>query len=167
MNAVTVRDCHLPTHIDDVIDTLEETCIFLALDASSGYWQVGIDERDFKTAVFNIHHSLYQSKRMQFRLTNEYAFFQTAMNGILSSIKWQSSLFYLDNIVVLSKTVEQNFSHLCYVLTLLRDASKKFRLKKRSCFVNNIEYLGYVIRPGKLEREWIQLLMLSDGFKTH
>lgn len=48
--------------------------------------------------------------------------FQTTLNVIFPSVKWQFALVYQDYIMVLSETPKQHIDHYCTVTTLLRDA---------------------------------------------
>lgn len=64
-------------------------------------------------------------------------------------IKWQSKLFYLDRILLLSETIKNNHSHLQRVFTLLPNAGVMFKLKHYSFFSLFIDYYCYFIRPGR------------------
>lgn len=88
---------------------------------------------------------------MLFGLKNAPANFQKAMDVILSLIKWQSPLIYLDDIFVISKTVTERLTQLKRVLTLLRDAGVTLKLKKSSFLAETISYLGHVSRSGRIE----------------
>lgn len=54
--------------MDEGIESLGEVRIFSTLDASSGYWQVKLHERDRERIAFTSHHGLYQFLQMPFRL---------------------------------------------------------------------------------------------------
>lgn len=75
------------------------------------------------------------------------------MDVILSTIRWQFALVYLDDIVVFSKNPYEHIDHVKQVLTLLHDAGVGVTLKLEKCdfFKNRINYLRHVIRPGRLE----------------
>lgn len=76
---------------------------------------------------------------------------QRAMNAIFFSVKWQSVLVYLDDIVVFSKNANSHMVLLEQALALLRDAGVLLKLKKCPFFVEKINYLRKVIRPGLLK----------------
>ena len=48
----------------------------------------------------------------------------------MASVKWQHALFYLDDVIVYSDTLEEHFEHLESVLRLLRDAGMTLELPK-------------------------------------
>ena len=96
------------------------------------------------------HEGAYQHKRMPLGLTNAPVMFQRAVDIILSEVKWQSFLFYLDDVIVYSKTKEEDIGHVHHVLRLLRDAGLTLRLPKCRFFRTTEENLGHKIMPGQL-----------------
>lgn len=72
---------------------------------------------------------------MFFRLRNALATFQKAMDVIISSVKWQSSLAYLVYIGMFSKTVQEHPAHLRWILKQLQNAgvTRKLRILLRIC----------------------------------
>lgn len=88
---------------------------------------------------------------MPFRLHNAPGTFQRAIDVILSSVKFKSALMYLDDIVLLSKTVKDHIVHLQQVLTLLSDKGLTCKLTKCSFLADRMDYPGHLIHPGRLE----------------
>lgn len=56
--------------------------------------------------------------------------FKKEIDVILSTEEWQYELIYLEDIVVLSTSMEQNMTHLRQVLTFLDEAGLNLKLKK-------------------------------------
>lgn len=88
---------------------------------------------------------------MPSELRNSPTTFQRAVNAVLSSSKWKSALVYLNDIVVSSKSVEDDMSHLRQVLTRLRHSGVALKLKNRFFLAEIIDHLGHVIRPSKVK----------------
>ena len=151
LNAVTLRDSYPLPRMDEYIDSLGEATVFTTLDCNSGYWQIEMDERDRDKTTFTSHAGLYRFMRMPFGLKNAPATFQRAVDIILSRVKWQCALVYIDDVIVYSRTIEEHFSHVREVLTLLRQSGITLKLRKCAFFESSVEYLGHVIRPGRLE----------------
>jgi len=63
------------------------------------------------------------------------------MDIILSGVKWQSCLIYLDDVIVYSKTEEEHVGHVDRVLRLLLEAGVKLPLPKCRFFRKTVEYL--------------------------
>jgi len=69
---------------------------------------------------------------------------------ILAGVKWQYVLVYFDDIIVYSADAESHLSHLEKVFTLLGENGVTPKAKKCHLFSNEVEYLGHVIRPGRI-----------------
>lgn len=70
------------------------------------------------------------------------------MDFILSTIKYQYTLIYLDDIVILSSRPEEHIKLKWIVLQLLKDAVVSLKLQKRESFTNIVDYSGHIFRPG-------------------
>jgi len=88
---------------------------------------------------------------MPFGLTNAPTTFQRALEVILSGLKWQMCLVYLDDVIVFSKTADDHVRSLDIILSRLRQAGVKLHLEKCSFFKREVEYLGHLVCPGKLK----------------
>jgi hypothetical protein len=69
---------------------------------------------------------------------------------ILSGVKWRTCLVYLDDVVIYSPDRETHLRHVDEALTLLREAGLSLKLAKCHFFKDTVDYLGHVIRPGRL-----------------
>jgi len=69
---------------------------------------------------------------------------------ILAYVKWQRCLEYLDDVISLSSFPEEHLQHLEEVLTLLWKAGVTLKASKCLFFQEKVEYLGYVIRLGRV-----------------
>ena len=88
---------------------------------------------------------------MPFGLRNAPATFQRALDIILSEVRWQSCLIYLNDVIVLSRSTDEHLRHVDEILTLLRRAGITLRITKCSFFQPKVDYLGHVITPGNLQ----------------
>ena len=87
---------------------------------------------------------------MPFGLRNAPATFQRALNIILSGVRWQSCLIYLDDVIVFSRSTDEHLRHVDEIITLLQRAGITLKVTKCSFFQPKVDYLGHVITPGKL-----------------
>jgi hypothetical protein len=67
-----------------------------------------------------------------------------------SEASFKVKTFYIDDIIVFSKTPEEHMAHLDAVLHRLYLARLTLNLKKCNFFKDTVDYLGHVIRPGQL-----------------
>ena len=89
--------------------------------AYSGFTQLMLAEEDKEKAAFRTHCSLWQFKRIPFRLRNSPSIFQRVMQGILTLYLWIFTLVYIDDIVIFSKSFEVHLEHLGRVLRLVEE----------------------------------------------
>ena len=111
LNAVTFRDSYPLPRMDEWIDPLGDATVFTTLDCNSGYWQVDIAEEDRHKIKFASHSGLYSFLRMPFGLKNAPATFHLAVDLILSRVKWETALVYLDYVIVHSQAVTEHMAH--------------------------------------------------------
>lgn len=150
LNERTVRDSYPLPRMDDCLDSLGEAQYFSTLDCNAGYWQIPIRKEDRHLTTFTCHCGVYQCTRLPFGLCNAPATFQRAIDLILAGVKWQIALVYLDDIIVFSGTAEEHLSHLDRVFTLLGEAGVTLKPTKCHLFSNEVEYLGHIVRPGRI-----------------
>jgi len=67
---------------------------------------------------------------MPFGLTNAPAALQRALDIILSGITWKSCLICLDDVIVYSKTEQEDIGHVDNALRVLREAGVALRIPK-------------------------------------
>ncbi|UYV81988.1 hypothetical protein LAZ67_21000316 [Cordylochernes scorpioides] len=60
LNDVTVKDVYPIPRIDQVLETLQGSKYFSAIDLKSGYWQVEVEEKDKEKTAFTTAHGLYE-----------------------------------------------------------------------------------------------------------
>ena len=105
VNDVTIKDAHPLPRIDDTLESLHGARYFSTLDLKSGYWQVPIREEDkAKTAFRASNGQLFEFNQLPFGLCNAPATFSRLMDRALAGLAWEVCLYYLDDIIVFSKT---------------------------------------------------------------
>ena len=139
--------------MDEGIDFLGDSTSLTTLDCNSGYWPVESAEEDREKTTFASHSGLYRFLRIPLGLKKAPATFQRAVDIIMSRIKWETALVYLNDVIIFSKTVSEHFTRVREVLQLLQDAGVSLKLWRCAFFDTSVTYLEHVICQGRLEVE--------------
>ena len=153
LNVATVCDSYRLPRIDECIDSLSNATVSTTLDYNSGYWQVEVAEEDRDKTTFTSHCGLHRFLRMPFGLKNAPATFERTVDIILSRVKWETAMVYLDDVIVYSLSVTEHMAHVREVLQLLHSGGMWLKVSKSAFFDTSVAYLGHVVRPGRLEVE--------------
>lgn len=108
LNSVTKMDMFPLTRVDDLLDLLANTPYFSTLDLMSGYRQVGMDQKSQPKMAFCSYSGLYELIVITFDLFNAPATFQLLIETLLSGLAWNKCVVYLDDILVVGKSFEEN-----------------------------------------------------------
>ncbi|UYV75045.1 hypothetical protein LAZ67_12002225, partial [Cordylochernes scorpioides] len=151
LNNVTVKDVYPIPRIDEVMDTLQGSTHFSAIDLRSGYWQVEVEERDKEKTAFTTAHGLYEFNVMPFGLCNAPATFERNMENMLGNLRWQICLCYLDDVIIYSPDFPTHLKRLEAVFRCFRESNLRLNDKKCRFAFEELEILGYI--PSKHERQ--------------
>ncbi|UYV65518.1 hypothetical protein LAZ67_3004582 [Cordylochernes scorpioides] len=99
LNKITRKDVYPLPRIYDTLDSLKGASI-------------EVDEADREKIAFVAPDGLFEFKVMPFGLCNAPATFGRIMDNLLRRLKWNICLCYLDDIIVLSKTMEEHILRL-------------------------------------------------------
>ena len=163
LNSITKKDVFPLPRCDEILESLSGAAYFTHLDLVRGYWQIKVAEEDREKTAFSTPDGHYQFKRMPFGLTNAPATFQRAMNAILAGLSWTDCLVYLDDIVVIGRTLAEHNQRLENVLERLEAAGLKLNAKKCELVQEQSAILGHIVSkegispdPGKVKvlQEW-------------
>ena len=145
LNNATVKDAYPLPRIDDSLGQLSGVKYYSTLNLISGYWQVEVSEKDLPKTAFATKKGLYCFKVMPFGLCNAPATFERLMELVLRGLQWQICLVYLDDIIVVGKTVDDMIANLTHVFDRLLAAGLKLKARKCTLFATEAEYLGHVV----------------------
>jgi hypothetical protein len=70
------------------------------------------------------------------------------MDDTLRDVMWKRCLVYVNNIIVWAKDIQEHKKALAEVFERLLKASLKLKLSKCEFFLEQVKYLGFIIRHG-------------------
>ncbi|MGL5209396.1 reverse transcriptase domain-containing protein [Cetobacterium sp.] len=145
LNQVTKRDAFPLPRVEDSLTSLTQAAWYSTLDLASGYWQVQVDERDREKTAFTTPFGLYEWDRMPFGLCNAPATFQRLMQRCLGGQLMETTLVYLDDVIVYSPDFGSHLQHLEQVFRSLERYGLKLQPDKCQLFRKEVKFLGHIV----------------------
>ena len=133
---------HIPT-AEDILFRMAGATVFSKLDASSGYWQIQVDEVSSKLLTFNSPFGRYKFKRLPFGVLHSSEVFQADVAEILEGIEGVQNA--QDDIMVWGKTKTEHDNRLRNVLRRIRDYGLKLNKDKCIFNVSEVTYIGHTL----------------------
>ena len=143
LNEITQRQMWTIPEPDKLLTKFKDKKWITSLDLKGGYWHIPIKESDRHKTAFVFNNNIYQWKVMPFGPKNAPMFFQRCMDRIFGHLSFVT--VYLDDISIMSETLQQHKEHLKVIFDLLKDYNIKLRLDKCRWGVTETEYLGFIV----------------------
>ncbi|CAF4301254.1 unnamed protein product [Rotaria magnacalcarata] len=145
LNNITIKDNHPLPNMEQALQLLGAGYkLFSTLDMKSGFWQIPIAEADKHKTAFITPEGLYEWNVLAQGLKNSPPSFQRVMTDILSSCR-QFSLFYIDDIVIYSRSFDDHLNHVTQILSILLNYNFQLNPSKCNLFQHQIDYLSHTI----------------------
>jgi hypothetical protein len=129
--------------VDELFAKLHGAKYFSKLDLSQAYNQFRLNEASQMLTCINTHKGLFNYTRLVFGLCSAPASFQRSMETLLSGL--DGVLMFLDDILVVSKSKQENIDLLHKVFQRLDEAGLVLQREKCLLFQETVSYLGFVI----------------------
>jgi hypothetical protein len=124
LNKFTIKNRHPLSLINEIIDRLVDTVIYIKLNLKHTYHKIRIKlENEWKTA-FRTRYGLFKYIIMLFGLINTPVIFQTYINEILKNLLNIIYVAYINDICIYSNKLEKHTDHVRQVF----DRFRKFEL---------------------------------------
>ena len=145
LNKLTKRNAFPLPRIDDMLDHLAGATIFSLIDLRQAYHQCRLVESDVPKTAFRTPLGHFEYLTLSFGLTNAPAAFQSVINRMFGQHLYKFVMVYLDDILVFSKTPEENAKHLHIVLDILKSNNLTVAIHKCKFYQEQVLFLGHVI----------------------
>jgi hypothetical protein len=107
-----------------------------------------IRESDIPKTAFRTRYGLYEYIVMSFGLTNVLAYFMYLMNKVFMEYLDKFVVVFIDDILIFSKTEEENEKHLRLVLDKLWSNKLYAKFSKCEFWLTQVAFLGHVMSIG-------------------
>ena len=123
-----IRREHYPMMtIDEVVAGMPQAKVFSVLDATSGYWQVKLDDASSKLCTLNTPYGRYRFIRLPLGIKSAPEVFQHRMSELSGKIEDVRAI--IDDLLIWGKNDEEHDARLKQVLNGARDVNVKFNAK--------------------------------------
>ena len=119
LNTAIKRHHHPMPTVDEILGKLGGAKVFSKLDASSGYWQIKVDDESSKLLTFNTPFGRHRFKRLPFGIHSAAEVFQKKISQIISDIDGVAN--DQDDIIVFGRDEEEHDKALKQVLDRIRE----------------------------------------------
>jgi hypothetical protein len=136
LNNVTIKKKYPLLRMDDLFDQLKDAKIFSKIDLRSRYHRVRIRDEDINKTAFRTGYGHYEFTMVPFGLSNAPVVFMCLMNGVFWEYLDKFVIVFLDDILVYSKSEEENEHHLRMELQVLREHQLYAKLSKCPFYQN-------------------------------
>ena len=143
LNKAIKRHHHPMPTVDEILSKLGGAKVFSKLDASSGYWQIKVDDESSKLLTFNTPFGRYRFKRLRFGIHSAAEVFQKKIFEIISKIDGAAN--DQDDIIVFGRDMEEHDKALNQVLDRVRESGLKLNKGKCVIRVTETTFLGHLI----------------------
>lgn len=145
LNKITIKEKYPMPMIEDLIDRLQGCKFYTSLDLKSGYHQIPIKDEDVHKTAFITNDGHFEYLRMPFGVCNGPAVFQRLMNTVLGNLRFGRVVCYMDDLLIATKTMEENIFCLEMVLDIFVKNGLTINLEKCNFFKELVTFLGYDI----------------------
>ena len=138
----------IPTQ-KEIFSKLSKSKYFSKLDMRNGYHQVVLSNSSRKYTNFWTSQGIYRYKRLPFGTKPSPFIFARIIQRIVGNMK--GVVFFFDDILIHTESVEEHFRILGEVFKILKDHGMTLNLTKCQIGLTAVEYLGYKISEAGME----------------
>ncbi|CAB3979326.1 Transposon Ty3-G Gag-Pol poly [Paramuricea clavata] len=167
LNRAIKREHYPMKTIEEVVAGMPEAKVFSVLDATSGYWQMKLNEESSKLCTFNTPFGRYRFTRLPFGIKSAAEVFQKKMSQVLEDIDGAEAI--VDDILVWGKYIQEHDARLKKVLDRVQEVNLKLNQRKCQIRKEEIAYVGHLLTKDGLkpdpEKHGIWEKQQEDGFQ--
>jgi putative transposase len=153
VNQYTVPDRERTPPLQELLQKFEGVQFMTTLDVTSAYYlQIPLHRESRKYTAFLSDSTVYQYKRTPYGFRNSQSAFVRALKLALGSETDEFVVFYVDDVLVFSRTFRDHLRHLDIVLSKLARAG--FTLNAAKCRFCQIRFLGHRIDRREVILNW-------------
>ena len=166
LNKAVKREYYPMKTVEDVLTRLPGAKVFSTLDATSGFWQIPLDEESSLLTCFNTPFGQYLFKRLPFGIKSAPEIYQRVMEELFDDIELCEVI--ADDLMVWGRDNEEHDQRLRKVLDRAREVQLKLNKKKCKIRVKEVSYIGHIFTDEgvKPDKEKVQAILMMPEPST-
>ena len=142
LNAAVKRERYILPTLDDITNKLQGSKIFSKLDATSGYWQIPLDQETAKLTTFITPFGRFFYKRLPFGISSASEIFQRVMEEMLGDIPGVEC--FQDDVLLHSEDTPKHEELKDQVHNRVKESGLTLNRGKCEFDQDEIEFLGHI-----------------------
>ena len=143
LNTAIKRERYVLPTVEDIPHKLKGSTIFTKLDATSGFWQIPLNDESAKLTTFISPFGRYFYRRLPQGITSAPEIFQRTVEEMIAGE--EHAVCFFDDILVFSENEEVREKHFKNTMEKLNSAGIKLNKEKYQFRQQEIDFLGFVI----------------------
>ena len=160
LNEAVIRERYTLPLFEDITARLAGSSVYSILDASSGYWQLALQEDSQLLTTFITPFGRYAFKRVPFGITSASEIYQRKMAEMLEGI--DGVAVYQDDILVYGKNLHEHNKILSKVTEMIKASGLKLNEAKCQIGVHELRYLGHVISKDGVKPDYEKVKAIAE-----
>lgn len=145
LNHVTIPDYEGAIPVNEVLSRCGQIRVMSTIDLTSSFWQIPLDPESRNFTGFIYDGKCYRYTVTPFGLKTSLASLTRGLDRALTEQVKQFTIIYVDDCLIISKSVEEHLEHIKLLLENFKQANLTVNLKKSQFFRRSIDYLGYCL----------------------
>lgn len=146
--------------IEEVVAGMPQAKVFSVLDATSGYWQVKLDEASSKLCTFNTSYGRCRFTRLPFGIKSVPEVFQRRMSELFEDLEGVKAI--VDDLLIWGKDDDEHDARLKQMLNRESEVNLKFNAKKCRIRQEKVPYVGHVLSKEGLKPDPEKILAVQE-----
>lgn len=149
--------------IEDLVTKTTNCKFFSTLDINSTFWAIPLRIEDRHKTAFVTQEGHFQWTCLPFGLKTSPATFQRILSNIIRKHELSSfAVNYTDDIMIFSKTFEENVKHLSKLFEAIMKEGFKLKFSKCTFASDSVKYLGHIITNNSISPLKDNLISIRD-----
>lgn len=143
LNSKIIHDKYPIPNPTTVLESLSTAKFLSTLDLTSAFYSMSIAEGSRHLTAFNTPDGLYQFRKVPMGLAISPAAFQRGISHVFSDMLYKSVLIYIDDLYIMSSSIEEHIKNIKSVFSRLREINLKLNPDKSKICYKSLKVLGH------------------------